>query len=290
MLGFVNINKPSGMSSSAVVSKIKKIANISRVGHMGTLDPMACGVLPIAIGKATRMFDYFLDKQKSYSAVFEFGYETDTLDKEGKVVQTTDKIPTLEDIKSILPQMMGKINQIPPRYSAKSVGGVRAYQLARKGLEVDLKPKLVEVFDISVEQKSRSEFCFQITCSSGTYIRSICRDIAYALDSLATMTYLQRTNSGVFDISQALDLDGLTKSDLENHLYSVEQTFAKFKTVDVNRDDFKKLSNGLSVKIDMPNQKVFIKNDEELLGLAEIINKNCKMIVNLHDDIMQSDE
>ena len=289
MIGFLNINKPSGMSSSAVVSKIKKIANISRVGHMGTLDPMACGVLPIAVGKATRMFDYFLDKQKSYSAIFEFGYETDTLDKEGVVVDKTDKIPTLSEIQAILPKMLGKIAQMPPKYSAKSVGGVRAYQLARKGIEVDLKPKTVEIFNISVSQKSETEYAFDITCSSGTYIRSICRDIAYAVGSLATMTCLQRTNSGVFDISDALDLSTLTKDAIEQHLCRVEEVFSKFKTVNVSNDDFRKLANGLVVSIDMPDQKVFIKNDEALLGLANVINGQCKMIVNLYDS-MQSDK
>lgn len=289
MIGFLNINKPSGMSSSAVVSKIKKIANISRVGHMGTLDPMACGVLPIAVGKATRMFDYFLDKQKSYSAIFEFGYETDTLDKEGVVVDKTDKIPTLSEIQAVLPKMLGKIAQMPPKYSAKSVGGVRAYQLARKGIEVDLKPKTVEIFNISVSQKSETEYAFDITCSSGTYIRSICRDIAYAVGSLATMTYLQRTNSGVFDISDALDLSALTKESIEQHLCRVEEVFSKFKTVNVSNDDFRKLANGLVVSVDMPDQKVFIKNDETLLGLANVINGQCKMIVNLYDS-MQSDK
>lgn len=290
MIGFLNINKPSGMSSGAVVNKIKKIANIGRVGHMGTLDPMACGVLPIALGKATRMFDYFLDKKKSYSAIFEFGYETDTLDKEGVVVDKTNKIPTLLEIQSVLHKMIGKISQMPPKYSAKSVGGVRAYQLARKGLEVDLKPKTVEIFNISVSQKSETMYAFDITCSSGTYIRSICRDIAYAVGSLATMIYLQRTNSGVFDISDALDINTLTRDIIEQRLCRVEEVFSKFKTINVSNDNFVKLANGLVIGIDMLDQKIFIKNNERLLGLADVINGQCKMIVNLYDDSMQSDK
>ena len=137
MIGFVNVNKPSGLTSSKVVSILKKHFKVSKIGHMGTLDPLAEGVLPIVFGKATRMFDYLLDKHKVYVAEFTFGKTTNTLDSDGEVIETTDKIPTKEEIITVLPNLKGKINQIPPLFSAKKVNGRCAYDLARNGENFD---------------------------------------------------------------------------------------------------------------------------------------------------------
>ncbi len=285
MIGFINVNKPSGMSSGAVVSKIRKLANIKRVGHMGTLDPLACGVLPIAIGKATRMFDYFLDKEKSYSAIFEFGYETDTLDREGKTTATTSVLPTIEQILAILPKMVGEVDQMPPQYSAKSVDGVRAYKLARKGIEVELKPKRVTIHEIKVYSNDEKSFRFDIRCSSGTYIRSICRDIARAVNSLATMTYLQRTESGGFTIDDAINLEDLTLKNVKNNILPIEKMFTKFESREVEEDEFLRLKNGLSITMQSgKNGKIFIKNRGILLGVADVKEGQAKMVTNLMED------
>ena len=193
MIGFVNVNKPSGISSSKVVSICKKIFNTKKIGHMGTLDPLAEGVLPIAIGKATRMFDYFLDKHKEYVAEFTFGMTTDTLDAEGNIIEKCDYIPTKEKIIEILPSLIGVIDQIPPQYSAKKVNGRCAYDLARAGQIVDLKPKRIEIYDIKLLEVKDNKFTFLIECSGGTYIRSIARDIATLVNSKAYMSKLIRT-------------------------------------------------------------------------------------------------
>ena len=150
MLGFININKPKDITSSSVVVKIRKKYGIKKVGHMGTLDPLASGVLPIAVGKATRMFDYFQDKFKSYRATFRFGTLTDTLDITGKIVDTNDIIPTKEELNKVLKSFLGKISQIPPIFSAKVVNGVKSYKLARAGVNPELQPKIIEITKIDL--------------------------------------------------------------------------------------------------------------------------------------------
>ena len=156
MLGVLNINKPKGVTSSNVVVKIKKLLNIKKVGHMGTLDPLAQGVLPICIGKATRLFDYFLKKQKTYIAQFKFGEETDTLDLEGKIVKTSSYIPTKQDIAKALTTFIGEISQIPPMYSSKKIDGKKAYDLARQGETIEMKPCNVTIYDYKLFHKPLS--------------------------------------------------------------------------------------------------------------------------------------
>jgi len=289
MIGFINVNKPSGITSSTVVSKIKKALKVKKVGHMGTLDPMACGVLPIAVGKATRMFDYFLDKKKTYSAIFEFGYETDTLDKEGKKLFEGGKIPLLKDIKETLPSFLGEIDQIPPQYSAKSVGGVRAYKLARQGKTAELTAKRITIYDMKVDKNDEKSYNFEIACSSGTYIRSICRDIAHKLGTFATMIYLQRTQSGRFDIQKAIKIEDINLESVDNILVSVEEVFNKIPEFQVDKEEFSKLSNGLKIDVkDDKSMKVFVKNKNKLLGIGQIGENKLKMVTNLADSSMQS--
>ena len=147
MIGVVNINKPVGTTSSNVVVKIKKLLNIKKVGHMGTLDPLAQGVLPICVGKATRLFDYFLKKQKTYIAQFRFGEQTDTLDLEGNIIDISTNIPTKTEIEKALKVFIGEINQIPPMFSSKKINGKKAYDLARKGEEIELQPCKITIYD-----------------------------------------------------------------------------------------------------------------------------------------------
>ena len=232
MTGFVNVNKPSGMNSTKVVTFLKKQFHIKKIGHMGTLDPLAEGVLPIAIGKATRMFDYFLEKKKTYIAQFTFGKTTDTLDAEGVVTETCENIPSDDDIKQVLPQLIGRIAQIPPQYSAKKVNGRCAYDFARLGQTVELKAKEIEIYNIKLlSQISHDVFEFEIECSGGTYIRSIARDMAAALGSKAYMSKLIRTKSGKFDLETAYSIQDLESKNLEAVLVSIEDIF------DFNIDD-----------------------------------------------------
>ena len=223
MTGFVNIIKPSGMSSAYAVGAVKKKFNCP-CGHMGTLDPMAEGVLPVGIGKASRLFQYLLDKEKTYIARFIFGYTTDTLDITGQVTEKTDCIPTLEQIKSVLGEFVGEIMQVPPVYSAKCINGKRSYELARQGKEVELEAKKVCILNIEcLSQISETEFEFRIDCKGGTYIRSLARDIALKVNSLGVMSKLTRTKCGIFTMQNGIGVDEFKSSDhAEKYLNAIK--------------------------------------------------------------------
>ncbi|MCQ2556296.1 MAG: tRNA pseudouridine(55) synthase TruB, partial [Clostridia bacterium] len=188
MKGILPINKPIGWTSFDVCNKLKHLLKTPKIGHLGTLDPMASGVLLVTVGKATKLFDLFQEKHKTYLAKFKFGYLTDSLDATGNILKENGLIPTEEEILSVLPKFVGEINQIPPQFSAKSINGKRAYDLARDGKTVDLKPCKVTIYNIKLLNYANAELTLQIECGSGTYIRSIGRDIATELDTFGTMT------------------------------------------------------------------------------------------------------
>ncbi len=207
MKGFINLIKPQGMSSAYAVGAVKKKFNIP-CGHMGTLDPMASGVLPVGVGKASRLFQYLLDKKKTYIAKFMFGFTTDTLDITGKITDTCSLVPSIKDIKGVLSEFIGEIDQVPPKYSAKCIDGKRGYQLARKGVEFELEAKKVNILDIKcTAQTAENEFEFKIDCKGGTYIRSLARDIAFRLNTLGVMSSLNRSASGVFNLENGVKLE-----------------------------------------------------------------------------------
>ncbi len=274
MIGFLNINKPTGKTSSNIVVAVRKILGRQKIGHMGTLDPMASGVLPIAVGKATRLFDYFQDKKKEYIAVFEFGYETDTLDITGEIQRQTDIIPTEKQIREVLPLFCGKISQIPPQYSAKSVDGVRVYKLARQGIEVQLQPKEVEIYSFDLLEKlSKNTFRFRIVCSSGTYIRSLCRDIAHQLSSLASMSFLERTSTGIFTIEQAVQLQDLSVDNILDKLLPVTEVFKGFPKIDIDERQLHDLSSGKSIEVQQEDcENIFVIFNTEIVGVGRIEN------------------
>ncbi|BAZ16378.1 tRNA pseudouridine synthase B [Calothrix sp. NIES-4071] len=212
MQGFLNLNKPFGWTSHDCVAKVRKLLRLKRVGHAGTLDPAATGVLPIALGKATRLLQY-LPGNKAYNATIRFGTRTTTDDLEGEVISSR-ACPDLqlEDIKDLLPQFLGKINQIPPSYSAIQVDGKRLYDLARRGIAVEAPVRAVEIFSIELLDWRDGEFPeleIAIACGAGTYIRSIARDLGEALDVGGTLVGLQRTVSSGFDIGNSVGVDAL---------------------------------------------------------------------------------
>lgn len=239
MNGLINLYKPSGMSSATAVSKVKRLLGEKTVGHMGTLDPMAEGVLVIGVGKCARLFEYLSGRKKTYIAKFKFGYTTDTLDALGTITQTTSDIPSVDAVLQAMLSLVGEIEQIPPAYSAKHVSGRRAYDLARRGEEVELKPVKVKIYDVQlVCQPRMDEMVFSVACSSGTYIRSICRDVAKLCGSLATLTYLQRTTSGIFDVKDSITLDAL-EADKQTVLVSPQDALGmpRFDFADERFDD-----------------------------------------------------
>ena len=208
MNGFINVLKPVGATASDVVVCVKHALHEKKVGHLGTLDPGAAGVLPVAVGQGTKLFNFLTNKVKYYRAFFTFGVTTDTLDSYGEVTERSSVLPTYEQVATVLKQFEGAIEQAPPVYSAISVGGVRAYKLAREGVDVQLKTRPVEVYSFTlIEQKSPDTFVVDIKCSGGTYIRSLARDVAQALGTVGYMSALIRLQSGCFDIENAYTLD-----------------------------------------------------------------------------------
>ncbi len=280
--GFINVYKLTGFSSASCVGKVKRLAkkcynaNI-KCGHMGTLDPLASGVLPIAVGNATRLFDYLLEKKKKYLANFKFGFLTDTLDVTGIKINETSFIPTEKEILNVLPNFLGKQQQIPPMYSAKSVDGKRCYDLARQGINLDLKANEVEIYQIKiVKQIDESEFQFEIECGGGTYIRSICRDIAFRLNSLATMTALERARSGVFDKSQSILLDDLNEDNFFDKIIPTE-TLIDYEKIFVDKISGFRLFNGIDIEIDKADGLYSVYDEKTFYGIGEVNSKKLKI-------------
>jgi tRNA pseudouridine55 synthase len=239
--GWIILDKPLGLGSTTAVSAVKRILRQAgepktKVGHGGTLDPLASGVLPIALGEATKLAGRMLDATKAYDFTIKFGEETDTLDAEGQVTCTSDVRPTLEQVEAVLPRFTGEIEQLPPVYSALKIDGKAAYARARAGEELEMKSRRVTVYALSVrpehvegpsfpvpKQKGQNspstssgrtlnEITLSATVSKGTYVRSLARDIAHALGSVGHVSYLRRTRAGPFGLDQAISLDFLEEA------------------------------------------------------------------------------
>ena len=215
--GWVILDKPLGLGSTTAVSAVKRILRQAgepktRVGHGGTLDPLASGVLPIALGEATKLAGRMLDATKAYDFTITFGEATDTLDREGKIVATSDIRPTLARIESILPHFTGEIEQVPPAFSALKIDGKAAYARARAGEVVEMKPRSVTIHELRVVETGEDHATLSATVSKGTYIRSLARDIAHALGTVGHVSYLRRTRAGPFGLESAISLDFLEEA------------------------------------------------------------------------------
>ncbi len=271
MTGFVNINKAAGVSSAREVAVIRRLTGMP-CGHMGTLDPMAEGVLPVGIGNACRLFDYFLTKRKTYIAAFRFGADYDTLDTTGSVTAEGGRVPRAEEIEEILPSLTGEVMQVPPRYSAKSIDGKRGYQLARAGEQFELPPKKVNIYSVSLEgARSPSEYLFRIECGGGTYIRSLCRDMAEKLSTFAAMSALTRVASGPFRIDSAVPTAMLDGDNIAAHVIPTDSVLP-FAAAHVGGEEQSKLLNGMSVSVHLDDgtYKIYLENGTFYgLGAAE---------------------
>ena len=275
-IGFFNVDKPSGIVSSTVVNKLKWLTGLP-CGHMGTLDPLASGVLPVGVGNATRLFDYFLDKKKVYIAEFTFGVSSDTLDSTGTLVQG-GHVPNETEILSVLPRFIGEIDQIPPKYSAKNVNGRRGYDLAREGVEFELAPKRIRIDNIALLGKSattENAYNFRIECGGGTYIRSIARDIAAALETNAVMSGLRRTVSGAFMVENAIPFkklqnDELTGEELEKYVIPTDSVLP-YPTLTLTKKGWERIYNGVRIQTDEEDGLYkFYNADGSFYGIAEV--------------------
>ena len=286
MIGIILVNKPSGMTSSNVVVKIRHISKVKRVGHLGTLDPLASGVLPICLGKATRLFDLFLQKDKSYVAHIEFGKLTDSLDIDGKVISENGKVPSREEILNVLPKFIGKISQMPPSFSSKVINGVRAYKLARLGQEVQLKPCDVTITKLELlSQINENTYEFLVSCSSGTYIRSLARDIAEALGTQGTISKLTRVQSGDFIIENCIDLDKISNENIKDNLISLETVLEKFNKIELSKKNVENIFNGKVVLLDGYQDGIYVLTYEnKVVALGKVNNNQLRMQTSLKED------
>jgi tRNA pseudouridine55 synthase len=212
LAGLIVIDKPEGPTSHDVVGRVRRILHETRVGHAGTLDPLASGVLPIALGEATKLAGRLLDATKAYEFAIRFGEGTDTLDAEGQVTETSDHRPTQEEVAAILPRFTGSIEQVPPAYSALKIDGKPAYERSRAGETVEMKPRTVTVHELHVVDSSADQATLSATVSKGTYIRSLARDMATALGTVGHVGMLRRTRAGPFTLDQAISLDFLSQA------------------------------------------------------------------------------
>ncbi len=207
--GWVNFDKPYGMRSTQAVGKVRWLYGAQKAGHAGTLDPLASGILPIALGDATKTVPFLVEANKTYEVVIKFGERTDTLDAEGKIVATSRVRPTKEQIQTALPSFIGEISQTPPAYSAIKIDGKRAYALARAGEAVEMKPRPVQIYELELVETTNSTATLRVLCGKGTYIRSLARDLAFALGTEGYVENLRRTAVGPFTQSTAFSLDAM---------------------------------------------------------------------------------
>ena len=270
--GIVLVYKGVGISSNAVVNKVKYLLGAKKCGHLGTLDLEGEGLLPVTVNKATKLFDWFLNKTKTYQANFVFGVETDTLDSSGKVTHSMDCDITESEVKRVLPQMIGKYKQVPPQFSAKKVNGKIAYKEARQGNVVQLQPKEIEIFDFRLIKKiDKNTFRFEINCSSGTYVRSLARDLAEKLGTYGIMQCILRTRCGMFRLEDAKTLEQLEKGKIE--VVPCDKLF-DFKAIKLDLKQAERAYNdGLSIDVDEENGKYKVYNDSDFLGIGEVVDK-----------------
>lgn len=283
MDGIIVINKPIRCTSYNIVYRVKKIFK-EKVGHTGTLDPLATGVLPILIGKGTKLSNYLMEHDKEYIATLKLGKKTDTLDAEGEVIEereVDDNIFNKDKIDEVLNKFIGKIEQIPPLYSAIKVNGKKLYEYARNGQNVEVKPRQVEIYKINLLNidKEQKEIKFKVNCSKGTYIRTLCLDIAEKLGSIGYMSSLQRTRVGRFKIEDAITIDELEKNEQNNeflnkNLISIEDIFIDKEVI--NLDDTKSFLNGVKIKIKKEDGIYRIYNNNNFMGTGIIENNLLK--------------
>lgn len=249
MNGVINIYKNTGMTSFDVVAMVRRVAKMKKVGHTGTLDPAASGVLPVCLGKATKIIDYIMENKKVYRVNLKLGMVTDTYDLEGEVLREEDASHiTKDEILNCINSFVGTIDQVPPMYSALKQNGVRLYELARQGIEVHREARKITIYSIeNIKIESNDNIQMDVCCSKGTYIRSLCYDIGEKLNVGATMTALERIQNGTFTKEEAINIEDLTEELLEKHIISIEKALDSFEKITVNEKFGKLLRNGVKV-------------------------------------------
>lgn len=294
--GVINIYKEKGFTSHDVVAKLRGILKQKKIGHTGTLDPDATGVLPVCLGKGTKLCDMLLDKDKTYKATLLFGSFTDTEDISGTIVKSMDieeirnKISD-EDIEKMILSFQGEYDQIPPMYSALKVNGKKMYELAREGIVIERKARRVDIKNICIDSMDFPRVSFTVTCSKGTYIRSLCRDICEKLNVAGCMEILERVKVSRFSIKDSLTLNEVAQivaeGNIENYILPVDEALDKYKKVMANNKLDKLLHNGNGFNTNMLSKDICINNGEEIrmydscgefIGIYKIDGNLCKLV------------
>lgn len=278
--GILNVNKEKGISSARVVSLVRRALNMKKVGHTGTLDLEASGVLPIVIGKATRVSDYMMTKDKVYETELILGAKTDTLDAAGEIIEKSDKEVTREEFLQAMKTFKGEIDQIPPMYSALKVNGKKLYDLAREGVEIERKKRKVNIYDIELLDFAFPKATIRVTCSKGTYIRTLVDDIGEKLGTLAYVNELARVRVGELDIKESIksqDLLEIPKEDLINKLYPIDTALKDFDKIILDRKYLDNLVNGQIVEVDKNYGKIIrVYAGDDFIGLGNNFSQDGK--------------
>ena len=275
--GIIVINKPKEYTSHDVVAKVKKILNIKKVGHTGTLDPNATGVLPLLLNTGTKLSKYLIEHDKEYEVMLELGIKTDTADIEGNVIKKEEvNWEKLNDIEETLNTFLGEQTQIPPIYSAIKVNGKKMYEYARSGQNINIEPRNIQIYKIELQKidKQKNEINFRVHCSKGTYIRSLCEDIAQRLGTIGYMKELKRTKVGNFTISEAVKIEEIENNKeqiIKEKLISIEKFFESKESIKLNKKQLDKFLNGVKIRIDKQEDIFRIYNENnEFIGIGTI--------------------
>jgi len=284
--GIIIIDKPAGWTSHDVVAKLRGVFKQKRIGHGGTLDPMATGVLPVFIGRATRAAEFCENAEKEYIAGLRLGIVTDTQDITGTALSEHDVTVTAGDVKHILPRFTGAQKQIPPMYSAVKQGGKKLYELARKGIDVPREARDITISALEMTEASGgNDYTLRVVCSKGTYIRTLCHDIGEALGCGGTLSSLRRTRAGVFTIENAHSPDEITQGDGSSVLLPVDTLFQKFPAITLTENSTKQAKNGAlhSIGEANPGTYRFYAPDGEFLLLGDIKNNKVKTVKSFYE-------
>ena len=272
--GVLIIDKPEGITSHDVVAKVRKALHTKKVGHTGTLDPLATGVLVVCVEKATKLVQYLTCENKTYEVQMKLGVKSDTGDITGNVIETDDNISeklselTLEKINETLNTFLGVQKQVPPMYSAIKVNGKKLYEYAREGIEIEREERDIEIHSIENVSFENDILKYTVSCSKGTYVRSLCEDIAEKLGTCGTMTALRRTVTGEFEIKDSISIEEIS----EEKIISMEKLFDK--KIDVS-NNMKKLINGEEIKVDLEDGLYNLYSDE-YVGIGKVTSKKLK--------------
>ena len=265
MNGVIVVDKVKGNTSFDEIRKIRKEYNIKKVGHTGTLDPMATGVLTILVGEATKLSDYLMNHDKEYVATLSLGEKRDTGDSEGKIIETK-KVPELNEkyVNETLKSFEGEISQIPPKYSAIKVNGKKLYEYARSGEKIEIKPRKVTIFEINLIEIKENNITFKVHCSKGTYIRTLCEDIAEKLGTVGYMSSLRRTRVGNFTLEDV------------GKIFSIEETLKNELEYELKDKELSKFLNGVKIKANLKDGLVRVYDNDKFIGVGEIKTQELK--------------